>query len=489
MGQSPTNKYTEWAQEYGPVFSIMKGSSPYVIVNEANAARELFNKLGQYTAARPDLPVDLLTHGGYEPSGMSGSVWRLARKQWHLMLNVSAAKKYLPYQSLETAKLIFDVAFETPNWDKHILRYSNSVTLSMMCGYRVRVSEDPVVQEVLQLFQTPALFRFEHHLLNFFPFVLKFPQIFIPFKKEASRIYENYRRVILQRYASTQKEDLPSFFQVLRERQASTGLSDVQSATVGELLLGAGTETTANSIHGWVAAMALFPQVQRKAQEEIDRVIGNDRPPQDEDAINLPYVRQVVQELHRWFTVAPVGLPHAASEEINWRGFTIPKGTGLIFNTMAMHHDPKVYPEPYLFIPERWAGKLEMAAEDSLGAKSELFTFGAGRRICPGQHLAERSLFLTISNWLWAFNIAKAKDPSGKEIPINITDTKPGLARMFKDFEVSIKPRSEEKTKLIRENWEHMRSEFLTDKEQWKAVPHGVNETLLKARIQSHKSK
>ncbi|KAL1636827.1 hypothetical protein SLS56_000920 [Neofusicoccum ribis] len=346
LRQLPTffleDKYAEWAQEYGPVFSIMKGSSPYVIVNEANAARELFNKLGQYTAARPDLPVDLLTHGWYEPSGMSGSVWRLARKQWHLMLNVSAAKKYLPYQSLETAKLIFDVAFETPNWDKHILRYSNSVTLSMMCGYRR-----------------------------------------------------------------------------LTESLATT-------------------------------------------------------------------VRHKTKTLS---TCRMFGRLFKTSEEINWRGFTIPKGTGLIFNTMAMHHDPKVYPEPHLFIPERWAGKLEMAAEDSLGAKSELFTFGAGRRICPGQHLAERSLFLTISNWLWAFNIAKATDPSGKEIPINITDTKPGLARMFKDFQVSIKPRSEEKTRLIRENWEHMRSEFLTEKEQWKAVPHGVNETLLKARIQPHKSK
>lgn len=152
---------------------------------------------------------------------------------------------------------------------------------------------------------------------------------------------------------------------------------------------------------------------------------------------------------------------------------------------MAIHFDEEKYPEPQDFVPERWEGKVEMAADNAVGASSELFTFGSGRRICPGQHLAERSIYLVVTHLLWAFQISQAVDAHGQKKPINTDESKPGVARAFPDFEVSIKPRSEEKAKIIRETWSQMREEFLDENEQWKQVPEGFKEIVQKAKGQS----
>lgn len=130
-----------------------------------------------------------------------------------------------------------------------------------------------------------------------------------------------------------------------------------------------------------------------------------------------------------------------------------------------------------------------MASDDSLGASSELFTFGAGRRICPGQHLAERSLYLAISHWLWAFNVEKARDQLGNEIPIDTKITKPGLARMLLPFEAKITPRSEAKAELIRATWLKMKDELLTADEQWKKTPEEVKAVVEKVKSQRSNSK
>ena len=79
-------------------------------------------------------------------------------------------------------------------------------------------------------------------------------------------------------------------------------------------------------------AMALFPEAQRKAQEEIDRVVGTDRLPTFEDRENLPYVDALVKEALRWHPVVPMGVPHVTTEDDIYEGYFIPKGSILLPN-------------------------------------------------------------------------------------------------------------------------------------------------------------
>lgn len=89
---------------------------------------------------------------------------------------------------------------------------------------------------------------------------------------------------------------------------------------------------TVSSVACFYLAMMLYPEVQRKAQEEIDRVIGKGRLPGPADREQLPYVEAVVKETLRWHPVAPMGLPHASTEDDVYQGYFIPKNSLLFAN-------------------------------------------------------------------------------------------------------------------------------------------------------------
>ena len=106
------------------------------------------------------------------------------------------------------------------------------------------------------------------------------------------------------------------------------------------------------------------------------------------------------------------------------------------------------------------------------GTKRDQFTFGAGRRICPGMHVAERSLFLGIARMLWAFDIKPKTDSEGNKIIPDQEKLTQGFVCMPEEYSANITPRSEARAKIVRNEWEKARIESL-DKEtqQWLTSP------------------
>ena len=196
--------------------------------------------------------------------------------------------------------------------------------------------------------------------------------------------------------------------------------------------------------------MMLNPSVQRKAQEEIDRVVGADRLPKSEDRPNLPYVNAIVKETMRWNPPVPLGkflllyiawvlgwpyflgIPHAPLEDDLYQGYIIPKGSTIIPNiwqvldytqsftdqTLTLYRlftrDPDNYTDPLEFKPERFLrselseGKPEPDPHD--------IVFGFGRRECPGKLVADMELFYVVSSSLSVFNIERPVDEQGNPI-------------------------------------------------------------------------
>ena len=74
-------------------------------------------------------------------------------------------------------------------------------------------------------------------------------------------------------------------------------------------------------------AMALYPHVQKKAQAELDAVLGGSRLPTHDDRPALPYTAAVLLETLRWVPATPMGIPHRSMEEDEYKGYCIPKGT------------------------------------------------------------------------------------------------------------------------------------------------------------------
>ena len=152
--------------------------------------------------------------------------------------------------------------------------------------------------------------------------------------------------------------------------------------------------------------MCAFPEVQKKAQAEIDAITGADRMPNWEDEPNLPYVRGCVSESLRWRSVTILGgIPHCPSQDNTYRGYFIPVGTWITGNLWSIHRDPKVFPEPDIFKPERFIDE-----QGPFPNKKGHSAFGWGRRQCSGQPLAEQGLFLSFARLLWAFDIRPGFD-------------------------------------------------------------------------------
>lgn len=119
--------------------------------------------------------------------------------------------------------------------------------------------------------------------------------------------------------------------------QVKEGFSDDAAAYVCSSLLEASSDSTAATLYGFIQAMVVWPEVQRKAQEEIDRVVGPDRLPNLEDYESMPYIRCCIKENLRWMPTVILGVPHAPLRDDTYMGYTIPKGATVINNVWWAH--------------------------------------------------------------------------------------------------------------------------------------------------------
>jgi cytochrome P450 len=203
----------------------------------------------------------------------------------------------------------------------------------------------------------------------------------------------------------------------------------------------AGSDTSVYTMEAFFLAMSMFPDVQKKAQEEIDRVVGTSVLPGFTDRNNLPYINALVLEAQRWHPILPMGFPHVAEQEDEIEGYRIPKGAMLLPAVWWFTRDPAVYHNAEQFKPERYKTPYNEPSPNE-------FTFGFGRRICPGRYLADASLYLLFAQTLAAFKIEKALNDAGQEIEPTHCYL-PGVISGLKPFKVRVIPRSSAQEKLV----------------------------------------
>jgi len=167
--------------------------------------------------------------------------------------------------------------------------------------------------------------------------------------------------------------------------------------------------------------MIAHPEVQRRAQVELDSVVGRSRFPTFSDVSSLPYIQAIVKEVLRWRPPVPFSVPHSTTEDDWYNGMFIPKGTSCLPILWQCHHDPVPYGDDAArFNPGRFldsCGKIIPGPAERRGEGHVMFRFG--KRICIGNHVANDSLFIFITTTLWAMNLERVWDQEGKEIPLD----------------------------------------------------------------------
>jgi cytochrome P450 len=162
------------------------------------------------------------------------------------------------------------------------------------------------------------------------------------------------------------------------------GMTDQQVHDEVVTLLTGGTETTALALGWFFHEIARQPDVERRFHEEIDTVLDG-RPVTIDDLPNLEYTRRIINEVLRRYPIWL--LMRRTREDVDLGGVRLPPGTEIVFSPHAMHHDPRYFPAPERFDPDRWAP--ETAARLPKGA---YIPFGAGARQCIGNVFAQTEI-------------------------------------------------------------------------------------------------
>ncbi|KAF2425530.1 cytochrome P450 [Tothia fuscella] len=452
-GSEPGPHWLRHKDLYGPISSITVLGQTIIIINDRMLAFELLDKRASKTSSRPHsvFAVDMVGWSKAPAALDNTNLLRTYRKAMARVIgSPGAVAKFDEVHEIEIRRLLWRLQRDPKNFVDHVRKAAGGLILRLSYGYVVDPHGNDYLVDLAEraigefaLAFTPGLW-----MVDSIP-ALKYLPDWCPgagFKKTARKLAANLIDSLEKPFAFTRS-------QMVRKKHAPSIASNVieqgDSEEVAKWtafsIYGAGVDTTVASIQAFLLAMTLYPDVQAKAQAEIDQVIGPSRLPTFSDRDNLPYMDAIVRETVRWHTVAPVAVPHKADENDIFHGCFIPKGAILIANSWAFNHDPQTHHRPFDFIPDRFlASKDHQAEPDAFNV-----SFGYGRRTCPGRFVASAAMFLAVAQCLAAFNISKAVDENGCEIEPKLGATTE-LVSYVLPFQCDITPRSDEYVALIR---------------------------------------
>ncbi|KAF8634118.1 hypothetical protein AX15_001055 [Amanita polypyramis BW_CC] len=458
--KKPWVKYLDLSKKYDSDiihFSVM--NTHIIVLNRKKDITELLEKRSTIYSDRPSFPIIKLI-GADDLTALIqyGNNWRKQRKLFRECLGQKVIPSYEHFQT-EKVQLMLELLLNDPKeFMEHCKWLSTAVTLATTFGYDVIPGQNndrfvKIAEEAAG--RMAKLIVPGGTLVNILPFLKHIPP-WVPgasAQKEAAEIrkgmsaYKNepFEYVVQNLVSGNSKECM---LENLLQRRPNVGGAyedegPIKSMVVATYIAGVETSHIAQLI--FFLTMALHPNEQKRAQEEIDRVVGTERLPTFRDRASLPYVGALVRETLRWRLALPLSVPRSTVSDDVHSGFYIPKGSIVVVNTWALTRDESVYPDPESFRPERF-----LNSDGTLNDDTMEYVFGFGRRICPGRFVADAVLWLVVATVLSTFNISKAKDENGVEIEIDPDAFTDSVTSSPLPFKCSIVPRSRQAEGLIR---------------------------------------
>lgn len=413
LGNNPNESLFHLATKYGPIVSLSLGMKTAVVVSTPALAKEVLKTHDHLLAGRTIIEAaKCLSH--YKSSliwGQYGSHWRMLRRISNTELFSAKRLQALQHlrrdQVLRTIQQTLEEGMKgkSINIGDTVVQSSINLLGNMAFGKDMFDPHSPAFQEFKDSLWKLAAVGGAPNLVDYFPFLQRLdPQgraremrIYL------ERIYGFLDKFIEDRLATRGKtmdeSDAP--------RDLLDALMDMRSHefTVTDIraylfdIFGAGSDTTAKTMEWAMAELLCNPKKMKRAQIELDEVVGRNRSVEESDTDNLPYLRAVVKEVFRLHPAAPLLIPHRADNSCEIGGFLIPKDTQVMVNIWAIGRDPAVWNEPCKFVPERFL-ENKMSSVDYRGQHFELIPFGAGRRMCVGLPLASRVVHLVLASLL-----------------------------------------------------------------------------------------
>ncbi|KAI1790237.1 cytochrome P450 [Ganoderma leucocontextum] len=476
-------RFARMGDRYGDIIYMDVLGQPMIVVNSYEVASELLDKRSATFSGRPRLMMTELVGMDWLLVLMQyGKEWRRHRRAFHQSFHSDASAQYQPLQLQMTRRLLSRL-LKSPKSIVQQLNFSFAATL-MRLVYGIEIHEEndnyfamaERVRDIGEDVAFPGRYLVEsiswlRYLPSWFPGV-HFKRIAAKARQEAESIRTILHAISTKASDSGLAKDSLVTRLLVSASHEYPLLDDLQEFIKGvtTTAYATGVDTTNTITQVFLLMMVMHPDVQKKAQAELDAVVGASRLPQFSDRGALPYMNALITELFRFHVVAPLGIPHRTTADEEYRGYFIPSGTVVSPNIWAMSRDPNEYSDPGTFNPERFLDP------DAPVQDPRRFAFGFGRRycsssgrsrglcvsplltlfgnvfrICPGRHLAEATVFMVCASMLHVFDIKPPVDSNGVPVKVEYKVTNDTLLQHPQSYEYMIRPRSADAERLVRE--------------------------------------
>ncbi|KAK9682748.1 hypothetical protein RND81_10G094000 [Saponaria officinalis] len=411
-------------RQYGPIVSVWFRSSLNVIVSNSELAKEVLKENDQVLSDRPKNGCI----GNYSNNG-NGLVWanygpHFVKLKHICMVELFSSKRLEALRHIREDEVIvmvgsiFKDCTDPENKGKSLLvkKYLEGVTFNnitrLTLGKRFE-NEEGIMDEQGLKFKSILEdglkldnFRGVMDQVSWLQWVMSFG---IKSSTKRTSVRDSLiKQIMVEHRLNLQKSGEEAgnqhFVDALVTLQEKYNLND--DIIVGLLwdMIVMGIDTIAASVEWALAELIKTSRLQKKAQDELDRVIGPDRVMTEWDYSNLPYLRCIVKETLRLHPPTPFLIPHKAHTHVKIGPYDIPKGSTVLVNGRAISRDPSIWKSPLEFRPERFMEE----DVDLKGHDFRLLPFGSGRRVCPGAQLGFNLVTSILGHLLHHFNWAPA---------------------------------------------------------------------------------
>uniref|UniRef100_A0A8C5U760 Uncharacterized protein n=1 Tax=Malurus cyaneus samueli TaxID=2593467 RepID=A0A8C5U760_9PASS len=388
---------------YGNVFTVHFGPRKAVVLAGYETIKDALLNHAEEFGERAEIPIFRKITQGKGISFSHGELWKTMRRfTLSTLRDFGMGKRALEIRILEEVNSLINRTIKIherkPFDTKMILNNAvSNVICSILFGERFEY-DDPVFLTLLKLINQNIKLIRTLSLYNFYPS--------LGFLSGASK-------TVLQNITKTQIKILTTqshmgiicyrsygdYPHVLKESKKPHTAFDNGNLVFTTLdLFSGGTETTSTTVRWGLLLMMKYPEIQRKIQEEMNRVIEPGELPKLEDRKKMPYTEAVIHEIQRFANIVPMGVSRSTPSDVNFRGYVIPKGTEIIPLLTTALKDEAHWKTPHQFNPSHF-----LDANGNFVRREAFIPFSIGRRACLGEGLAKMELFLFFSGLLRKF--------------------------------------------------------------------------------------
>jgi cytochrome P450 len=418
----------DWSQQLGPMYVYWTGQ-PVLVLSQPKVIEDtIINGMRDGSLVRSERASKAWNDiGGPILLGQQGTEWQWRRKAWNPEFSSSSLSKYVDIISEACEQVINKIQETEPSKEIQVdplfveltMRVISCLVLGIPVDRKTPTPEGPPL-DVAKVYEAISIltYRFLRVATG-----EKSWMKYLPTKN--SRDYWAARQYVeefitprvdlalqMREQRKTDLADVSSLFQEsMLVKIAAKEPNYNRESLIGESieLLLAGTDTTAHTLSFAVAELSLNPRVFQQAQIVVDQVWQSQGAINTESFKELSYIRAIIKETLRLYSVASGSTSLEAKREIVIEDQVIPSGTKIFWSMLAAGRDPEVYSSPEEFLPERWLDKSKEINQ------LPMIDFGSGSHRCLGEHLSMLEATVMLALLLHHFDWELAKGRSSLE--------------------------------------------------------------------------